>query len=478
MSEMGKTYDLAVIGGGPGGYVAAIRAAQLGLKVALIEREHLGGTCLNKGCIPTKALLHSAHMYSEAKHSAEYGIDIGLATYDLKRMHEKKDKTVETLRNGIEGLLKAHKVDVIYGTATICGYADGHSNISDDPLYAVEVQAATTDAETIDIVAQRILIATGSRPARPELLMKHPNAYTTDEFLDCPHGDLKKLVIIGGGVIGVEFATMYSNLDCEVGIIEVTDRVLPFMDKEVSQKLAMSLKKRGVKIQTGVNAEKVSDVVKEMLGDVSSGDSAILVSIGRIPNSAGLFSIGFAEPEMERGFFVVNDRFETTVRNIYAIGDVCTRRGVKPVMLAHVASAQGTAAVEMICLHTPTVDVNVIPSCVYTEPEIASITLLGDKPARIKTGKFLMNANGRTMIEGQGGFIKVEVDADTDRIVGATLMCPRATDMIGELMLAVTNKLTTSQFLSVMHAHPTFAEGLQEAVEDVNGMAIHTIPKR
>ncbi len=478
MGEMNQSYDLAIIGGGPGGYVAAIRATQLGLKVALIEREHLGGTCLNKGCIPTKALLHSAHIYSEAKRSAEYGVDIGSVTYDLKRMHQKKDKTVETLRNGIEGLLKAHKVDVIHGVAKICGYADGHSDTSDNPIYTVEIQSTTTDGEPIIIVAQRILIATGSSPSRPEALMDLPNAYTTDEFLDCPNGNLKKLVIIGGGVIGVEFATMYSDLDCEVSIIEVADRILPFMDKEISQKLAMSLKKRGVKIQTAVNAEKVSGAANEILGSASSDDSAILVSIGRIPNSDGLFSAGFTEPETERGFFVVNDRFETTARNIYAIGDVCTKRGTKPVMLAHVASAQGTAAVEMICGHTPTADVDVIPSCVYTEPEIASITLLGDKPARIKTGKFLMNANGRTMIEGQGGFIKVEVDADTDRIVGATLMCPRATDMIGELMLAVTNKLTTSQFLSVMHAHPTFAEGLQEAVEDVNGMAIHTIPKR
>lgn len=466
---MEQQYNLVVIGAGPGGYVAAIKAAQLGMKVAVVENREVGGTCLNRGCIPTKTLMHSAHLYHEVKNFEAVGLKVEGLSYDIKKIHERKEEVVDKLRTGISQLFKANKIDFISGTATI----------TDKNTILVQ-----KDEEKTEVKTEKILIATGSKPAKPPIEgLTLPNVVTSDEMLSMSDKVYNKLLIIGGGVIGVEFATVYNSLGCEVVIVEAMDRILPTMDKEISQSMAMSLKKKGIKIHTSAMVEKISEengltcyYTEKGKAQTETADG-ILVSIGRRANTENLFADGF-DIEMERGCVVVNEKFQTSVEGIYAIGDV-----IKGIQLAHVASAEGIVAVENMVGKEPSIDLNVVPSCIYTNPEISAVGITADeakaKGIKVKTGKFIMSANGKSLIAmDERGFIKVVFDEETDVILGAQLMCARATDLISEFTTAIVNKLTSEQLSSVIRPHPTYVEAVTEAIESANGCSIHTAPRK
>ena len=462
-------YQLVVIGAGPGGYVAAIRAAQLGLKTAVIENRDVGGTCLNRGCIPTKALLHASEVYRQAKEASSLGVDILQASYQMDRIHEKKEKVVLQLRGGVEQLFKANKIDLIRGSAAILA----------------PHKVSVTGGENSLLTTDHILIATGSVPSCPPIPgIDLPGVVSSDQILEGDPIDYKSLVIIGGGVIGVEFATFYQNLGCEVAIIEAMDRLLPTMDREISQNLGMILKNRGGSIHTGARVEKITKQDGMLFchftqngQEYSVQAQGILVAVGRRPNTKGLFG-SEVSIQMDRGRIVTENDFSTSLPNIWAIGDVTSS-----VQLAHLASAQGIAAAERIAGHQSSVDLSVVPSCIYTDPEIASVGLSADEAKAqgiaVQTGKFLMAANGKTIIEGKDrGFIKVVCDAESGVLLGAQLMCARATDLIGEFANGITNHLTAEQMRRVIRPHPTFSEAITEAFEDIEGRAIHIAPKR
>ena len=446
-------YQLIVIGAGPGGYTAALRAAKLGMKTAIVERRDVGGTCLNRGCIPTKTLLHAAEVVREARDGGAIGIQAE-ARVDLAALYRRKAEVVEQLRGGIEGLFKQKKVDLLRGQGTIT--APGTVAVGDTTY-----------------TADHILIATGSVPARPPIPgLEH--AVTSDELLEGRERLPESLVIIGGGVIGMEFASFYSALGVQVTVLEAMDRILPNLDREICQNLTMILKKQGVAIVTGAMVSAVEEqgdgllavryTCKEQPGE-AVGDT-VLCAIGRRPNTEGLLGEGVAL-EMERGRIVTDELGRTSMAGVYAAGDVTAR-----VQLAHVASAQGTACAEHLAGHAALTDLAAIPSCVYTSPEIAAVGLTADEAKAagraVKVGKYVMFSNGRTVIAGgQRGFIKVVADSESGVILGAQLMCERATDLISQFTAAVVNQLTAAQLLKVMRPHPTFDEGIGDALEDL-----------
>ena len=448
-----KHYGLIVIGAGPGGYEAALRAAQLGISTALVEKRDVGGTCLNRGCIPTKSLLHAAQIAQEASRGAEWGVTAESISVDFAALHRKKAEITEKLRSGVEGLLKQKKVELIRGTGTIlapgCVAVDG-----------------------VEYEAENILIATGSVPARPPIPGLE-QAITSDDILAHQDKVCSSLVIIGGGVIGVELASVYNALGCQVAIVEAMDRILPNMDREICQNMTMIFKRRGVAVNTGCmvsSVEKDTDglvvryTCKDQPGEARG--EAVLCAIGRRPNTAGLFGEGFSV-EMERGRIVVDEHFQTSVPGVYAIGDVSAR-----IQLAHVAAAQGIACAERLAGHEPRVDVNCVPSCIYTSPEIAAVGITADEAKAagraVKVGKAIMSANGKTLIAGgERGFIKIVADASSGVVLGAQLMCERATDMLSQFTFAVVNGLTAQQLAKVMRPHPTFEEAVSGAVEDL-----------
>ncbi|SHK46523.1 dihydrolipoamide dehydrogenase [Hathewaya proteolytica DSM 3090] len=465
-------FQLVVIGAGPGGYVAAIRASQLGLKTAVIENRQVGGTCLNRGCVPTKSMLHAAEVYAEIKHAGKLGINVENVTFDIEAVYNRKEETIDGLRKGIEQLFKSNGVELLNGTATIVG----------------EHQIMFVDAEgnSQDIEADNIIIATGSVPSKPPIEGSNlPNVVTSDDLLGM-NTMYDHLIVAGGGVIGMEFASLYNSFGKEVTVIELMDKILLRTDKEVSQNLAMIMKKRGVKINTKSMVKSISQEPDGKLkctyatGDKESsvvGD-AVLLALGRRPNTTYLFGQGFSVEMSPRGFVVTDETYRTSVKNIYAIGDV--NGGIQ---LAHVASAQGIIAVEHILGKEPSIDINVVPDCVYTNPEIANVGLTEEdakeKGINYSVGKASMLSNCRSTIAMQDrGFIKVVYDNDKDCIIGAQLMCARATDQINEFATAIVNKLNKEQLASVIRPHPTFGEAATEAIEDLDGMAIHVVKKK
>ena len=458
-------YQLFVVGGGPAGYVAAIRGAQLGMKVAIAERSKLGGTCLNRGCIPTKSLLHSANIYAECSKLEEMGIFAENVSYDMKKIHERKANVVESLRAGVAQLLDANGVDVIEGNAIITG-----ENV-------VTVDGATYTAD-------KILVAAGSAPSRPPIPgLNLEGVVTSDEILEGTVKDYKSLVIIGGGVIGVEMASVYSALGCQVTIVEALDRILANMDKEFSQKMAILMKKRGIQIYCSSMVERIEQsedglkccfTQKNKVQSVTA--EGVLVSIGRRPNTKDLFLENIM-PELNHGFVAVNEQYESSIPGIYAVGDV-----IGGIQLAHKAEAEGMAAVELMNGNQPSINLKLIPSCIYTNPEIASVGITADDAKKegraVKTGKYLMNGNGKSVIELQDpGFIKVVFDEETDELLGIQMMCGRASDLIGEFTGMIINGTTREQLLKGMRPHPSFCEGVSEAVEAVEGKSIHSAPK-
>lgn len=452
-------YQLLIIGAGPGGYVAALHAAKRGLKTAVIENREVGGTCLNRGCIPTKTLLHSSEIIAGINGGEKFGVGAERVHFDMSAIFARKREVSAKLSGGIEGMFRAAKVDLLRGTGTVTGSGT--------------VKFVGEEGEKV-ITAERILLATGSVPARPPIPgLELSGVLTSDELLEgCDHL-YDSLVIIGGGVIGVEFATFYADLGCKVTIIEGLDRLLPNMDRELGQNLSMILKKRGVDVYTNslvANVEQDGDALKVNFTNkdkaLSVSGEAVLCAIGRRPYTEGLFADGVSV-EMNGRSIRVDENYETSLPGVYAIGDVSSK-----IQLAHVASAQGTDCVERMVGGKGMTDLSAVPSCIYCVPEIACVGITADEAKaagrEVVSGKYVMFSNGKTVIrDGDRAFMKVVADKATHVIVGAQFMCEHATDMISEMATAIVNGLTVEQMLKVLRPHPTFEEGVHDALEDV-----------
>ena len=452
-------YQLLIIGAGPGGYVAALHAAKRGLKTAVIENRDVGGTCLNRGCIPTKTLLHASEIVAGINGGEKFGVGADGVHFDMNAIFARKREVSAKLSGGIEGMFKAAKIDLLRGTGTV--------------LRQGEVRFVNDEGERT-ITAEHILLATGSVPARPPIPgLDLPGVLTSDELLEgCDHL-YDSLIIIGGGVIGVEFATFYTDLGCKVTIIEGLDRLLPNMDRELGQNLALILKKRGVAVYTNslvsnLTCEDGTLTVnfKNKDKEVSVSGEAVLCAIGRRPYTEGLFAPG-VEIAMNGRSIAVDENYQTSIPGVYAIGDVSSK-----IQLAHVASAQGRDCVDRILGGQGITDITTVPSCIYCVPEIACVGITADEAKaagrEVAVGKYVMFSNGKTVIrDGDRAFMKIVADKNTRVILGAQFMCEHATDMISEIATAIVNGLTVEQMLRVLRPHPTFEEGVQDALEDL-----------
>ena len=468
---------IAILGAGPGGYVAAIRAAQLGARVTVIEREKLGGVCLNWGCIPSKALLSVIELGDKVKKADDFGLILpGLATYDLAKMVARKDKVVATLVKGIATLFKEWGIEHIIGQGAV----------KTDRTIAVTKPGGSQ----LDIQADALVIATGSSwPNLSQFPIDGRQILTSQQILDLTQVPAS-LLIIGGGVEGCEFAALYSGLGTQVTVVELQSRVLPLEDGDISSAVERELKKRGVAVLTGTTVESLersSDAVTARFKDGSTVSvEKLLVSVGRGLNSGG---IGLEQAGVRigpRGEILVDDRMETNQPGIYAIGDVTGKA-----MLAHVASTQGQVAVENILGHPRTIKYDVIPAGIFTLPEIGRVgvteqeareqaQMSGQNPDQsVKVGRFRYAGLGKAQATGDtAGFFKVIAEAVTDKILGVHILGAHAADLIHEAALAMQVGGTVAQVAGMIHAHPTLAEGMMEAMEDVGGSAIHQVRKR
>ncbi len=465
---MENVFDIIVIGAGPGGYVAAIKSAKMGFKTAIVEERRVGGTCLNRGCIPTKAMLHASSLYRELKESERFGIFSSNIGFEYGKIMEYKTDTVNKLCQGVEQLLKSNKVTLIQGKAV---------------LEKDRTVTVTSDSNTEIYKADKIVLATGSKPSLlPIPGIDSEGVMTSDDLFNLTEAP-ESLVIIGGGVIGVEFASIFSSLGTKVTILEALPNILGNIDKDITQNLKLILKKRGVDIHTSVKVQKIEKNGNELIctytekeKDIEIKGQYVLCAAGRIPNTDGLFGEGVSI-SMERGRVITNEGFKTDIDGVYAIGDL-----IKGMQLAHLASAQGICLIEELAGHERSIDLSIVPSCIYTEPEIAVVGMseaeAKEKGISIKTGKFIMTANSKSVIsQEERGFIKIIADEKTKEVLGAHMMCARATDMIGEFGNAIANRLTVPQLLKAMRAHPTYNEGVGEALEEVFDAAIHVAPK-
>lgn len=454
-------YDLIVLGSGPGGYVAAIRAAQLGAGTALVEERELGGTCLNRGCIPTKALVESVHVLSIVRRSAEYGVSCSQVKAEYARMAERKDAIVARLRKGVAGLLKKNKVKVIAGRGKL---ADRNT------------MAVATGSETVSVTADKIIIATGSEPLRlPGFPFDGKTVLTSDDALNLDHVP-ESVLIVGGGYIGSEFASIYARLGSKVTVVEMMDQLLPRSDADLAAELLRVFRKAGVAVHRGTRVESVETGKKGAACRLSNGESVtaekVLVSVGRSLNSAdlGLEDVGV---KTEQGAIQINDQCRTTVPNIYAVGDVTGK-----LMLAHVASRQGIVAAEAAMDRPGTMDYRVVPACVFTDPEIASVGMTAAECAaagvKVKEARFPFMALGKALAMGKtAGWAKIIAAADTGEVLGVHVIGAHASDLIAEASVAMSMEATVEEIARCIHAHPTLPEALLESAGAWLGKAIH-----
>lgn len=460
---MNHEYDVAVVGGGPGGYVAAIRAAQEGLKAVLFEGEALGGTCLNWGCIPTKALLHSTELLHEMRGAGALGIDLGGVSPkpDLEALEGYKSKAVKRLTGGVRSLLKGAGVEVVMGRAKL------------------EAPHTLLTEEGKRFTCANMILAMGSEVAVPPIPGLDQSGYWTSRTI--LSGKLSvppRLLIIGGGVIGVEFANIFSDLGSKVTVVEMLDQLLPRMDGDVAGTLAKEFKKRGIDVRTGVQVTKVvsngSKAVTIREGEEESFLEAeeILVAVGRKPrlDTEGLEALGI---RTNGKGIVVDETQRTSVPNIYAIGDVTGRW-----QLAHAASADGIAAVDHILGKKNYSNREIVPSCVYTRPEIAAVGMTTPEAQEagyaVVEGTFPMAANSKSSIVGAtAGMVKLVSDEKTGALLGAHIIGERATDLVSEVALAMSAEVTVEEIGAAIHPHPTVSEAVMEATHDLEGLAIH-----
>ncbi|ASN05323.1 dihydrolipoyl dehydrogenase [Virgibacillus necropolis] len=472
---MAKEYDLVVLGGGTGGYVAAIRASQLGLQVAIVEKGDLGGTCLHRGCIPSKALLRSAEVLKQTKEASQYGIDTKDTTLNFTKVQERKDSIVSTLHQGVQGLMKKGEIDVFEGFGRILG-----PSIFSPMPGTISIEYANGDENTM-IVPKNVLIATGSKPkSLPGLEIDGTNVMTSDEALQMEELP-KSIIIVGGGVIGIEWASMLADFGVEVTVVEYLDQILPTEDDAIAKEVEKLLKKKTITFVKGakvladtLSSENGITIEAEVNGKNESFQAdKMLVSVGREANTS---NIGLENTDIvvEKGFIQTNEFFQTKETHIYAIGDV-----IGGMQLAHVASHEGIVAVEHMTDKDPLpLDYENIPTCIYSNPEVASVGLT-EKQAKekgfdIKVGKFPFKAIGKALVHGDSeGFVKVIADKKTDDLLGCHMIGPHVTDMISEAGLAKVLDATPWEIAHSIHPHPTLAEVMGEAALAVDGKQIH-----
>ncbi|MDN9008887.1 dihydrolipoyl dehydrogenase [Brevibacillus laterosporus] len=458
-----KTYDIVVIGGGPGGYVAAIRASKEGKKVALIEQDHLGGTCLNRGCIPSKALLKHAEMIHAIRDASKYGIEVGEIRLSLPKMMLRKNRVINQLRGGIAHLLRTGKIDLYHGKG----------EIQSDQI--VEI----TGDKPERIKAGSIIIATGSSPAVPPIEGLEQVAYHTSDTIFDLEEIPASLAIIGGGVIGVECASIFESLGTKVTIIEKADRILATEDEMASQLLTKHASKMGIAIRTKakIAAVKALGSQKHLMIYNEAGTKQnvvaeeILVAIGRRPNLSASANLSL---DMDGPFIKVNARMETSVPNLYAIGDV-----VGNWQLAHVASAEGIVAALNASGQAKDMKYHIVPRCIYTYPEIASVGLsereAKEKGFQVKTSMHQLAVNGKALASGQTeGFVKLIADETYGEIVGAVMVGPHVTEMISQISAYMQLEGTVEEMANLIFPHPAVSEGLHEAASDWLGKGIHS----
>jgi dihydrolipoamide dehydrogenase len=460
--------DLVVIGGGPGGYAAAIRAAQLGAKVTIIEKERLGGTCLNKGCIPTKALFKSAQFLNSLSHASKLGVNIEGYNLDFSKVQERKNTIVTKLTNGVEQLVRANRIEII----------EGFGRIIDENT--VEVSDKQNNQHRLN--AKNILIATGSKPVKPSIYgINLPGVVTSEELLDMERVP-KSIVIIGGGVVGIEFAGILNAFGASVTVVEFMQSILPSLDKEIIKKLTISLRKKGIRIESGTmvkeirkKGESLKIIAEGSRGEIEIDCETVLISAGREINVEGL-NLENIGVKFDRKGIRVNKHYRTAIPSIYAIGDV-----IGGIMLAHVASEEGKVVAANIMGEKMSVNYDCVPNCIFTFPEVASVgnseEELKEKGILYSVSKFMFSDNGKALtMNSDEGFVKVIASLDEKEILGVHIMGPNASDLIHEPVVAIKNMLTVEEIANAIHAHPSLSEAFLEAVEGIEGKAIHMQP--
>ncbi|AUZ27009.1 dihydrolipoyl dehydrogenase [Bacillus subtilis] len=473
---MATEYDVVILGGGTGGYVAAIRAAQLGLKTAVVEKEKLGGTCLHKGCIPSKALLRSAEVYRTAREADQFGVETAGVSLNFEKVQQRKQAVVDKLAAGVNHLMKKGKIDVYNGYGRILG-----PSIFSPLPGTISVERGNGEENDM-LIPKQVIIATGSRPRMlPGLEADGEHVLTSDEALQMEELP-KSIIIVGGGVIGIEWASMLHDFGVEVTVIEYADRILPTEDQDISKEMENLLKKKGIQFVTG--AKVLPDTMTKTADDISiqaekDGETVtytaekMLVSIGRQANIEGI-GIENTDIVTENGVISVNESCQTKESHIYAIGDV-----IGGLQLAHVASHEGIIAVEhFVGLNPHPLDPTLVPKCIYSSPEAASVGLTEDEAKanghNVKVGKFPFMAIGKALVYGESdGFVKIVADRDTDDILGVHMIGPHVTDMISEAGLAKVLDATPWEVGQTIHPHPTLSEAIGEAALAADGKAIH-----
>ncbi|MCC3144490.1 dihydrolipoyl dehydrogenase [Halanaerobium sp. Z-7514] len=462
---MAEKYEIAIVGSGPGGYVAAIRAGQMGAKTALIEKEVLGGTCLNWGCIPTKAFVRSAELFADIKEAQNFGIKVEGAEVDFPAVVKRKDKIVKRLVGGIDHLLKKNGVERIEGEASFI-----------DKNYLKVV-----GQKTLALEADNIIIATGSVPSKLPI----PGADLAGILSSRDVLDLKELpesmIIVGGGIIGMEFAFIFQNFGVDVTVVEYLDQLVTGVDADIAKELNRSARRRKISVKTGAEVKEIKEtaagyeVVFEQKGKAKSVEGEkVLMAVGRRPYHEGLKTANAGLKISEkRGAIVVNNKLETNVEGIYAVGDVTDK-----VLLAHVASHQGVIAVENIMGHDKEMNYDAVPGAIFTSPEIGTVGLTEaeaeEKGIDYKVGTFPFAASGKVMAMGEReGMVKIIAETETEKIIGGAIMGIEASDLIAELTLAVRLGLKAEDLIETIHAHPTTAEVIHEAALDLKAGAIH-----
>ena len=464
-----EQFDVVVIGSGPGGYVAAIRAAQLGLKTAIVEKDkRLGGTCTLRGCIPTKQLLMSAHVYEQMQHAADFGVDASGIQLAFANVQKRKDKVVTKNSKGIEYLMKKNHITPFSGAGKLA--------------LPGKVEVTSNEGQTQTINTKNIIIATGSvvRPI-PGFETDGERVVNSDHILELKEVP-KSLIVMGAGAVGVEFASVYSRFGAETTIVELLPRIVPLEDEEVSKELEKSFRKRGLKSQVDTKLDTLEKTGNGVVvtGKTSKGDPVrleaemLLVAVGRMPFTEGLGLEG-TKIKVEKGFIQVDEYQQTAEKGVYAIGDV-----VPTPLLAHLASKEGVVAVEHIAGHKDVRPINLrlVPNCTYCDPEVASVGLTEAKAREmgydVKTGKFPFSASGKARILGEEeGFVKIVSETKYDEILGVHIIGPHATELIAEACVAMQLESTAEELGRTMHAHPTVSESVMEAAEGVHGLAVH-----
>lgn len=450
-------YDLVIIGAGPGGYTCALRAAQYGLSVALIEKEFLGGTCLNRGCIPTKTLLHTADLLESLRNGAKFGISVSSVSPDFPALRTRTEEVITTLRAGIEKMLKQKKVEVYHGVGRVA--REG-------------VVTVTTEGAEVELETKNIVLATGSVPSVPPIPGADlPGCHTSDTILsELP--EVNRLVIIGGGVIGAEFAEVYRALGAEVTVVEAMDRILPPMDTDLARHLAADFRKKGIQVIAKAAVSEIAKDGEELCvryalsgAEKEIRADAVLIATGRRASIEGLTPFSF---ETERGRLIVDEKGRTSVPHVYAIGDVVAGTP----QLAHMAEAQGKVVAADIAGRTCDINLSLVPAVVYTKPEIAAVGLSEDeakaKGIPVKIARTMMGGNAKSLIEGVAGYIKI-IASPEGKILGAEFQCADAANLMSEATLAISKGMTAEELSDIIRPHPSVEEALGETAEAMAG---------